>query len=527
MKRLVSLVLALFMLCTFAGCKDNPSLDPTTDMGSDEYSYYSDWEWEEEEDSDSGEDSESEKKEDSKSGTASKDKDSDKGSTSKDTGSKIVNTNIDLGVTVPKGEYDFGGKDLVVTVWTDYAPSLGESKSEDARYYAVHYAMQKYNIGSVEFKKIASGQVAYNQTFIKYAASGDFWGDIMNVHSDYVKAYIQQGLIQNLKSTSGKLNSKYFVTDCCNVGSGAYGFSAKGAITLREHFLIYNTDLLKKNNLEDPQKLYNQNKWTWDKYQEYVRTITDSNKDIKGMAIPNFHQLFNDPVYSADYIDSNGKYVCGWTDNSRSAKMDKLYNWIIEMYNEGSVFGDFIIGQEALDSSRDAFRNGKVGFLFADNSLCKTFKSEGLKNFKIVAGPTEDGSHKYYNSSAHYSFWGLPSTKSRYSAEQLMAVCNDLFTTTDSTHGKAYYAQSEDELAESLYADYYLSMADAKYAISVGKVTSSYYGWGIFVNESFQVAREMLQPVLQGDITWANAKKKYVSQRQSDLDKSLNSGLYK
>ena len=57
-------------------------------------------------------------------------------------------------------------------------------------------------------------------------------------------------------------------------------------------------------------------------------------------------------------------------------------------------------------------------------------------------------------------------------------------------------------------------------------MTSTHYGWGIFVNESFQVAREMLQPVLQGKTTWAKAKAQYASQRQSDIDKSLNSGLY-
>lgn len=519
MKKLTALILAMAMLFSFAGCKEGPSLNPDEDMGSGSY-WGSEWEIEYIEVEGEAAD------------TASSGSSGNKTSSSKDKGKTGTTTvkvdeNLDLGVEVPKGEYDFKGGDLVIAVWAESTPELGKSKAEDARYYAMQYTMKKYNIGSIQYKVMASGSVAYNTSFVKYAASGDFWGDIMNTHSDYVKGYIQKGLLQNIKPVASKLDSNYFTSECCSVGSGAYGFGSKGNITLREAFLVYNTDLLKKNNLEDPKSLYNKNQWTWEKYQEYVRTITDVSKDVFGMAIPNFHQLFNDPSHSPDYIDANGKYVCGWLDPAHNQMQDKLYNWIIEMYEEGSVFGDFIIGQPAIDSARDAFRNGKIGFIFGDNAnVCKQFKSEGLKNYSIVAAPTVDGSHKYYNYSAHYAFWSLPVTKARYSSEQLLAVVNDLFCTSNPTHGKAYYEQSEDELAEQLYASYYLTKADAQYYVNLGKVTSTYYGWGIFVNESFQVAREMLQPVLQGKTTWQKAKAQYASQRQSDIDKSLNSGLY-
>lgn len=523
MKRITALVLAVLMLCSFAGCRKGPALDPTTDEGS---SYWgSEWEIEYEyvevEGESSGTSSNKDKNNTNKDKNNNKDKDK--------TGTTTVNRrdDLDLGVDVPKGKYDFGGKDLVIAVWSESTPELGKSKQEDAQYYAMQYTMRKYNIGSIKYQVMASGAVAYNSSFVKFAAAGDFWADIMTTHSDYVKGYIQKGLLQNIKPAASALDSNYFRSDVCSVGSGAYGFGGKSKLTLREHFLVYNTDLIKKNNLKDPKTLYNEKKWTWDKYQEYVRTITDVSKDVYGMAIPNFHQLFNDPNHSTDYKDANGKYICGWLDPTKNQMRDKLYNWIIEMYNEGSVFGDFIIGQEALDSSRDAFRNGKIGFIFADNqNVCKLFKSEGLKNYSIVAAPTVDGAHKYYNNTAHYAFYSLPVTKARYSAEQLLTVVNDLFCITNPTHGKAYYVQSEDELADQLYADYYLSKADAKYYIELGKVTSTHYGWGIFVNESFQVAREMLQPVLQGKTTWAKANAQYASQRQSDIDKSLNSGLY-
>ena len=532
MKRITALVLALLMICSFAGCRKGPTLDPN-DIGSGSY-YGSEWEYEyvevSGEENPTGNSNTNGNKDNNKNNNNKNNNNKNNNTSSDKKGTTTIDRqdDLDLGVKVPKGKYDFGGKELVISVWTDSTPKLGKSKAEDARYYAMQYTMRKYNIGSIKYKVMASGSVAYNTAFVKYAASGDFWGDIMNTHSDYVKGYIQKGLIQNIKPAAATLNNNYFRTDVCSVGSGAYGFSTKGKVNYREHFLVYNTDLIKKNNLEDPKALYKKQQWTWDKYQEYVRTITDSNKDIYGMAIPNFHSLFNDPAHSSDYIDSKGKYVCGWLDPKKNQMMDKLYNWIIEMYNENTVFGDFIIGQEALDSSRDAFRNGKIGFIFADNNnVCKNFKNEGLKNYSIVAAPTADGKHKYYNNTAHYAFWSLPVTKSRYPAEQVLAVANDLFCTTDPTHGKAYYEQSDNEKIEELYSNYYVSKEDAKYYLDLGKVTTTHYGWGIFVNESFQVAREMLQPVLQGKATWQKVKAQYAPQRQADIDSSLNSGLYK
>ena len=513
MKKFLAVLLALSLSVSLYGCRKNGGTDTSTDESDYSSTTISDVS----ENTDSGNSSAS-------SSASSNTSSGSKGGTASDT---VKNTNIDLGVKVPKGEYDFGGKTVTIAVWDDNVePKLGKSALDDAKYYAMHYTMQKYNIGSIVYKKMASGSSAYNTTFIKYAAAGDVWGDIMLAHSDYVKSYIQQGLIQNIKDKAGKLNSNYYNTNVCSVGSGDYGFYPKSAINLREAYLIYNTDLIKRNNLTDPQTLYNNKQWTYKKYQEYARTITDVNKDVYGMAIPNFHQLFNAPELSSIYKDGS-KYKSSFAGGPYKANIDKLYNWIIEMYNEGSVLGDFAIGQEALDQSRDSFRNGKVGFIFGGNTLCKQFKSEGMKNYKVVAAPTENGEHKYYNMSAHYSFYSLPAKKTKYSTEQLLAVANDLFCTSDSSHGKAYYKVNETEYAEQLYAEYFTSLNDAKYIINLGKDTTSWYGYGIFVNESFQVAREMLQPVLQGKSTWAKVVAQYSSQHQSDLDKSLNSGLYK
>ncbi len=443
-------------------------------------------------------------------------------------GNNIISNEGDLGVEVPKGKYDFKGKEIVIAVWTDRnQPELGKSAAEDARYYALKYAMQKYNIGSIQYKQYSNGAEAYNTTFVKYAASGDFFADVMTTMSWYIDAYVQQDLVQDLTPHLSKLESKYFATNAASVGTGNYGFQAvSGDIALREAYLIYNTDLIRANNLTDPQTLWNKGEWTMDTYRDYCRQITDANRDIYGMAIGNFHQLFNDPRNSAIYWDATAKkYKSGWLGGDK-ALMDRInatYQFIFDLYNDGSVLGDFLIGQQALDQGRDAFRNGKIGFLFGTNDLCATFKSEGMKNFSVVAAPTADGSHSYWNSSAHYSFYTLPSKNQRYEAAQVLAVVNDMFRTSDPSRGKAYYVRDEEELVEDLYADYFLTKKDAQYIVAVGKCTKTNYPIGIFAKESFQTAREMVQPVLQGKKTWANVIAQYGPVHQKDLDDSLNS----
>ncbi|MBQ8753152.1 MAG: hypothetical protein IJZ13_08630 [Clostridia bacterium] len=448
------------------------------------------------------------------------------------TSAKITDTVIDkegdLGVDVPKGEYDFGGKDIVIAVWTDKVqPELGESAAEDARYYALKYAMQKYNIGSIQYKQYSNGAEAYNTTFVKYAASGDFFADVMTTMSWYIDAYVQQDLVQDLTPHLSKLESKYFATNVASVGTGNYGFqSVSGDITLREAYLIYNTDLIKANNLTDPQQVWKNGEWDLDTYRDYCRQITDVNRDIYGMAIGNFHQLFNDPSNSAIYWDATAKkYKSAWLggDKERLDRINKTYQFIFDLYNDGSVLGDFLIGQQALDQGRDAFRNGKIGFLFGTNDLCAIFKSEGMKNFSVVAAPTADGSHSYWNSSAHYSFYTLPSKNQRYEAAQMLAVVNDMFRTSDPSRGKAYYMRDEAEVVEDLHADYFLTKKDAQFIVELGKCTKTNYPVGIFAKESFQVAREMVQPVLQGKKTWANVIGQYGPVHQKDLDDSLNS----
>lgn len=435
---------------------------------------------------------------------------------------------IDLGVTVPKGDYDFKGGTVTIAVWSDKGqPELGNSEAEDARYYALIYTMQKYNIGKIEYKPYANSATDYNTTFVKYAASGDYFADVMSAISWYIDSYVQQDMVQDLTPYLDELDSEYFNTNPASVGSGNYGFSARNSIQMREAYLIYNTDLIKSNNLTDPQTLYNENKWTMDTYRDYVRTITDANRDIYGMAICNFHQLFNNPEWNDIYYDSaEKKYKTAYMGGGPINEINELYDWIFTLYNDGSVLGDFLIGQQSLDQGQDAFRNGKIGFLFGDNTLCGTFKSEGMKNFSVVAAPTKDGAHEYYNNSAHFSFYSLPSKNTKYDSDALLAVCNDMFRTTDPSRGKAYYEQSEEEYAEELYADYFLSLKDAQYLIGVGKVTTTSFPVSIFAKESFQVAREMVQPVLQGKTTWAKVVAEYGPVRQKDIDDSLNS-LYK
>jgi len=48
------------------------------------------------------------------------------------------------------------------------------------------------------------------------------------------------------------------------------------------YMMGYNREIIQNHNLEDPQDLWDKGEWTWEKFREYCRVITDPTQDIYG-----------------------------------------------------------------------------------------------------------------------------------------------------------------------------------------------------------------------------------------------------
>lgn len=125
--------------------------------------------------------------------------------------------------------------------------------------------------------------------------------------------------------------------------------------------LAFNLQMLQENNLEDPRELYKRGEWTWDKFNEYAKALTqdtdgDGNTDQYGYCgyiIETFEQL----------MMSNGASVAATTKEELStAPAGEVLQMIYDMYNTNNVCYPYNTSESASDTMRFQYREGNIGF---------------------------------------------------------------------------------------------------------------------------------------------------------------------
>lgn len=62
----------------------------------------------------------------------------------------------------------------------------------------------------------------------------------------------------------------------------SYLFNTSVLSEVRTYVLAFNMDMIKAKNLENPQDLWDRGEWTWDKWREYLKALTDLDNNIYG-----------------------------------------------------------------------------------------------------------------------------------------------------------------------------------------------------------------------------------------------------
>jgi ABC-type glycerol-3-phosphate transport system substrate-binding protein len=93
------------------------------------------------------------------------------------------------------------------------------------------------------------------------------------------------------------------------------------------YMIGYNKDLLELHNLEDPQKLWDEGRWTWDVFRDYCSEITNRDRNIYGWSgyWTNFLQglLFS----------NNAAFAAGPVQTLDSPETMEVLNFISDLYN--------------------------------------------------------------------------------------------------------------------------------------------------------------------------------------------------
>lgn len=248
---------------------------------------------------------------------------------------------------------DMGGmKVTYVDSWGRDLETLGQSDYVDRLIARVAEVEEKYN---VDFEWIR-GPETYWDDMAKTIAAGEPWGDIMFTFPWMAPGWIKAGAAKDLSQLGIDFHNAQ-AWDPIATAEGQYGdkqflFGHKpvelnGGIT-------YNKALFDKAGLEDPQTLYEKGEWTFAKFEEAAKLLTDARNGVYGFAttqsnpIINLLELNNNaPLVDFDTMASNfgdPNAVVGYDLVNRMMHVDKSwykdsedYAALSKMFNEGKI----------------------------------------------------------------------------------------------------------------------------------------------------------------------------------------------
>ncbi len=263
-------------------------------------------------------------------------------------------------------QISLNGKKVKIAAWFETVPKK-DAITEKERLMASQYeeAMAKYNF---EFEEIIVNQLDIKTNFEAALMSGDVWADIITMRSEQADVFAAKG---NFKDVSGLMsfdspdfdyNQDVRARYTKNGKTYAWSFD----IYWLSSILFYNKDVMDRQGLAYPTKVFNEGNWTWDKFVEYVQKSTIKESD----GYVNTYGLY--ATYETGYVDNyvvsaigksmvyfgdDGKVVYGANDNEYQAMANRVRDLFMSEYCYKPAKGTSI-----WSDMPEKFINGKVAF---------------------------------------------------------------------------------------------------------------------------------------------------------------------
>lgn len=124
--------------------------------------------------------------------------------------------------------------------------------------------------------------------------------------------------------------------------------------------LAFNKQLLEDANLEDPRELYARGEWTWDKFVEYCKALT---QDTDGDGVVDQYGFtgFKEDVVRQLLLSNGASIAAGETEGLSSSAVGEVLDFYSKLYNEYNVCEPYTYEDNG-DVMRISYRNGNIGF---------------------------------------------------------------------------------------------------------------------------------------------------------------------
>jgi len=297
---------------------------------------------------------------------------------------------------------DLEGRTIRIAAWWDEKPK-GETAGEIARLEKMEELEKAYNF-TFEFINIPFEE--YMDKFTTTVLAGEPFADVVIMEYKRAIVPVKQGqvlAIEEFTSPGNDINNEQkLVTKLPPLGGGEYAFGTPGVSVVGLH---YNRDLFKRLGLQDPQELYNNGEWTWDKFLELAKEATrDTDNDGK---IDSFGYSGWPADMARHFAAANGvAFVDPNTlaDTAGDPRMIETLEFVNRVVNVENVI-KVKTGNKMDWNETNTFKDGDVAMSIQyDWNIGDLTFEVGV--VPIPKGPQSDGQHTYANTALNG--WFIP-----------------------------------------------------------------------------------------------------------------------
>ena len=358
---------------------------------------------------------------------------------------------------------DLGGRTITYMTWWE-EPVQGSNQQAVEYWETKTKVEEKYNC---KFNFAYASESGWQSKVTASILSGDPICDVFSTEYEYFYGMNKSGLlypVSDLKNFDFSDSSKWWAPgmEYSNVDGKQYGMCLSGG---EFSLILYNKDLLKKNNQPDLYELQKSGELTWKRIVEIAKACTDSSRGIYGMAPSQFPRdllYLVGEAYGGKIVTRKGN-TADFECTVNSTEMVNGFSDVNKWYSVDKMVlpcnGDY-------KDSFTKFKSGNVAMIFGVTP--PTYYSNygfELGACLVPAGRDATTFEPFLNlSSGTLSF--IPACADK--PEEIALVWNEIGAKTGRVNWEIYYQDYlSDDIMECLYQsiDY---TNEKKYSIDYG-----------------------------------------------------------
>ncbi len=274
--------------------------------------------------------------------------------------------------TTPPTDMTFDGYEFIIA--GERGHSVGTFFVTSATNSMTNQLIRTYEALEDELDIVITFADAGYDTVVANAVANKATGDFVSFRHQYwiplaVKGYIKPLNTDKIKAAGLDVSDPEQVdihmTNASKQldGENVWAFSVSGRYFSAPwgHALAFNKRLCAEAGYpaEDIYQMVRDHSWTWDKFEEICRAVSDSENNIYG-----YRMLTNDTVEIASNIPINSLGNDGkWRTNTDTEAFKTAVDWVIKIWNDPDVTTDWLWDGLWSGDLRDVFYRGNVGFI--------------------------------------------------------------------------------------------------------------------------------------------------------------------